>query len=238
MTTVKQFVDLSWRLINPSNPTQPLHGNDESMALYLLNQLLTSYADSGLMLTIAKTVTLGLAIAQEEVTIGPATVAPVPNIIEGRPANWEHAWLELNGVTYPLIFKTRDEFLASFKYNPLQGLPRFIIPFPDTEFVTFRLYPAPSQFFEFNLRGKFQLPDLQPTDTLNSLPPYYQRYLLFALAKDLALFKGRVAAWTAPLEDELEKATKSMQAVSEVNLAIVGDEESLLNGSWRVRAGV
>ena len=29
-----------------------------------------------------------------------------------------------------------------------------------------------------------------------------------------------------------------MEAASEVNLSIAGDEQSLLNGSWRIRAGI
>ena len=105
--------------------------------------------------------------------------------------------------------------------------------------VTFRIYPAPSQFFQFYIRGKFQLNNYTSTDdTMATLPGYYNRYFLFAVAKDLAMFKGRAAAWTPMLEQELIKAEKNIQANSEVNLAIVGDEESLLNGSWRVIAGV
>jgi phosphoribosylamine-glycine ligase len=61
---------------------------------------------------------------------------------------------------------------------------------------------------------------------------------MFALAKEIAMFKGRASAWTPILEQSLVDATNNMASTSEVNLAIVGDEESLLNGSWRVRAGV
>ena len=238
MPTVREFVRQSARLVNPSNPTQPLHGDDESQLLYLLNQLLTTYAADGLLLTIAKTISIPIISGQQNVVCGPATFLPLPNITAGRLANGQEAWLDLNGVSYPLIFKSIPEFLASFKYNPLQGLPRFIIPFPDTEIVTLRLYPAPSQSYLFNLRGKFQLTPYTINDTTNNLPGYYQRYLQFALAKDFALFKGRASAWTSLLEDELVKASNAMASVSEVDLAIVGDEESLLNGAYRVQAGV
>lgn len=239
MTTIKSFIDDSYRLINPSNPGQPLQGNDLSFALRALNRLLTSYASDGLMLTIAATKTVPVIINQQEVVIGPATYVPTPDIQSGRIANWENAWLVLNGVTYPLIFKTRDEYESSFKYEPLAGLPRYIIPFPETQVVRFRIYPAPSQTFDFYIRGKFQLTSYTSTDnTMETLPGYYERYLMFALAKDLALFKGRVAAWTPLLEQELTDARNNIAANSEVNLSIVGDEESLLNGSWRVRAGV
>ena len=239
MTAIKQFLDDSYRLINPSNPTVPLRGNDLQFGLRRLNSLLTSYASDGLMMTIGSTKTVALAVSQQDVTVGPAAFIPTPNIPIGRMANWESAWLELQGVTYPLVFKTQDQWHSSFKYTPLSGLPRFIIPFPDVQIVSFRLYPSPSQFFQFYIRGKFQLPDYVTTDdTILTLPGYYERYFLFAVAKDLALFKGRTEAWTDKLEGELIKAEKNIQANSEVNLAIVGDEESLLNGSWRVRAGV
>lgn len=242
MTTIKQFLDDSYRLINPSNPTVPLHGNDLQFGLRRLNDLLTSYASDGLMISIASTQTVALAAGQRTVTCGPPSIPPAPNIYDiniGRMANWESAWLNLMGVDYPLVFKTQDEWHSSFKYQPLSGLPRFIIPFPDVQSVTFRIYPSPSQFFQFYIRGKFQLPPYVTTDdTIATLPGYYNRYFLFAVAKDLALFKGRTEAWTEKLEMELQKAEKNIQANSEVDLAIVGDEESLLNGSWRVRAGV
>ena len=242
MTTIKQFLDDSYRLINPSNPTVPLHGNDLQFGLRRLNDLLTSYASDGLMLTIALTEEAHLHYGQRTITAGPPSIPPAPNIYninKGRMANWESAWLEREGVNYPLIFKSREEWHASFEYNPLKGLPRFIIPFPEVQSITFRLYPAPSQHYEFHIRGKFQLPNYLTTDDMmTTLPGYYNRYFLFAVAKDLALFKGRTEAWTEKLEAELLKAEKNIQANSEVNLAIVGDEESLLNGASRVRAGV
>lgn len=239
MTTIKQFMDDSYRLINPSNPTVPLHGNDFSFGLRRLNSLLTSYAADGLMMTISAVQTINLAVNQQDVVVGPATFIPTPDIPVGRMANWESAWLQLQGVDYPLVFKTRDQWDSAFKYEPLNGLPRFIIPFPNVQTVTFRLYPAPSQVFQFNIRGKYQLANFVPTDSTDLvLPGYYERYFLFAVAKDIAMFKGRAAAWTPMLEQALMDAKKEIQANSEVDLSIVGDEESLLNGSWRCRAGV
>jgi hypothetical protein len=236
--TVLQFVTQSYRLISANNPTVPLHGNDFEQGILLLNQLLESYASTGLLLTIAKEVRIPLTIGQQFVTVGPADYLPTPNITLGRLANLDSAWLFLDGVTYPLITKSRDEFLASYKYAPLKGLPRFIISYPDTDIVNLQLYPAPSQFFEFNLRGKFQLTDLTSANDMSGLPGYYVRFLQFALAKDMAMYKGRAAAWTPQLEEMLIAAQDKMEAASEVNLTITGDRASLLNGSWRVRAGI
>jgi hypothetical protein len=238
MQTVREFIRQSYRLINPGNPTQPLHGDDQQLAITVLGQLMEFYAATGLLLTIAKTASIPVFNNQSIVVVGPITAIPLPDITLGRLANLNSAWLELDGVTYPLIELSRDEFLASYKYAPLAGLPRFIIPFPDTDVVRLQLYPAPSQFFTFFLRGKFQLTDLTSNDDMSSLPGYYQRYLLLATARDVAMFKGRADAWTPKLQALLEEAQNIMEAASEVNLSITGDRASLLNGAWRVRSGI
>jgi len=311
-STVRQFIFQMYRLINASNPTIPLHGDDEQLAIRVMNQILNNYASSGLMLTIAKTVSADINLPVKEVWFTPPdfmgpvseqtetvtliavspnfTVAdgsiyaigdlvtgggippqtyisnivgnvitithnatingasiltfshelPHPNTVyikEGRLANLDSAWLQLSGVTYPLIDKSRDEFLAAWKYEPLQGLPRFIITFPDTDIVRVQLYPAPSQFFTFFARGKFQKTILTSNDTLEGLPLYFELYFLYAVAKYVSKFKGRAAAWTDDLEAEYRELKADMEAASEVNLSIAGDEQSLLNGAWRVRAG-
>lgn len=236
--TVKHFITQTYRLINPSNPTVPLHGNDLQQGIEILNELMDSYSATGLMMTIAKEVNIPLMIGEGIIVVGPSTFVPLPQISLGRLANIEEAWLELSGVTYPLIPKSRDEFNASFKYNPLKGLPRFIITYPDTEVVRLRIYPAPSEFFRFFLRAKFQLPQVASTDTMSALPGYYIRYLKFATARDLALYKGRADAWTDKLEMTYKEAKDIMEAASEVNLSITGDRASLLNGAYRVRAGI
>ncbi len=236
--TVRDFLFQTYRLINASNPTTPLHGDDQKLGIQVLNQLMQYYASTGLMLTIAKDATCNLSVGQSEVIVGPSTYTPTPDIPMGRLANLDSAWLLLSGVTYPLIMKSRDEFLAAWKYEPLQGLPRFLISYPDTEIVRLQLYPAPSQFFEFHMRGKFQFDEMDKDSDMSTLPQYYIRYLLYAAARDISMFKGRADAWTERLEQIYTEAKDIMEAASEVNLSIAGDEQSLLNGAWRVRSGI
>ncbi len=242
--TVRDFAFQVYRLINASNPTIPLHGDDEKLCIQVLNQLLQYYASTGLMISIAKTVTAPINLGNKSIiftepgyVISPADPTLV-QISEGRLANLDSAWLELSGVTYPLIFESRDEFLAAWKYEPLQGLPRFIITFPQNDYVIAQLYPAPSQFFTFFGRGKFQLPVLTSNDDMNTVPQYYIRFLLFACAKDVAMYKGRADAWTQKLEDMYIQARDVIEAASEINLSIAGDQQSLLNGAWRTKAGI
>lgn len=241
--TVREFIFQMYQLITASNPTIPLHGNDQQLAIRVLNQILNSYASTGLMLTIAKTVSVQINSGNNAILFTPVgypapTDPELVQIAEGRLANLDSAWLVLSGVTYPLIDKSRDEFLAAWKYEPLAGLPRFIITFPDTEVVKAQLYPAPSQSYEFFCRGKFQKTPLTVNDTLEGLPLYYELYLLYAVAKYVAQFKARGSAWTPDLEANYRELKANMEAASEVNLSIAGDQQSLLNGAWRVRAGI
>lgn len=238
MVTVREFIADSYSLINPSSPTQTLQGNDLSKALRILNQLLQSYASTGLMLTIAKTVSCAVINGQGFVVCGPSTYTPTPDITAGRLANLDSAWLLLDGVCYPLIDLSRTEFLESFRYEPLQGLPRMIISYPDTQVVKLQLYPAPSQGYELFIRGKFQMDELTSSDTMVTLPEYYYLYLQFALAKYIAAFKGRADAWTPLLEQMLKDQKDVMVASSEVNVEITGDRASMLNGAYRVKAGI
>lgn len=310
--TVREFVYQMYRLISAGNPVIPLHGDDENLAIRVLNLLLQSYASSGLMLTVAKTVSATINLPIKEIFFTPPTYSTVTtnteivtlalgspsfsvadssiyfvgdlvtggsipalttilsivgNIItltanatttgpssltfthdvsdptvayikEGRLANLDSAWLVLSGVTYPLIDKSRDEFLAAWKYEPLQGLPRFIITFPDTGLVRAQLYPAPSQFYTFFCRGKFQLSPLTSNDDLSGIPEYYHLYFMYAVGKYVSKFKARGSAWTPDLETEYRELKDNMEGASEVNLSISGDEQSLLNGAWRIRAGI
>ncbi len=310
--TFRDFSFQLYRLISASNPTIPLHGDDEKLSLQVLNQLMQAYAGNGQMLTIAKTVTCPINIGIHTVrfvdnnyptdtifseivvlttgspsfTVADGTIYKIGDLVSGngipaqssilsidgnlvtltnsatitgtstltfiqpvvipgfvfiklgRLANLDNAWLTLSGVTYPLIDKSRDDFLAAWKYNPLQGLPRFAITFPNTEYVDIRLYPAPSQFFEFFCRGKFQLSQYTKDSDMSNLPQYFIRFLLLATARDVCLYKGRAEAWTQRLEQYYQESYDVMVSTSEVNLSITGDEQSLLNGAWRVRAGI
>lgn len=237
--SVREFVADSYQLVSAATPTVPLHGNDLSKGIQFLNELLASYSSSGLLITVEKLVEVDVVQAEGLITFGPANYSPTPTVTsEGRLANIENAWVNLEGVDYPLVPEQRSEFQSSYKYAPLEGLPRYVIYYPGTNITTLQIYPAPSQLYTLFVYGKFQLNTLTANDDMSSLPTYYIRYLRFALAKDVAMYKGRASAWTEVLEGMLQKATDDMVAASGINLDININQESWLNGAWRVRSGI
>lgn len=236
--TVKGFVQDCYQIVSASSPTVPLKGDDMSKGIQFMNELLTAYSANGLMITVAKEVTFTLPIGQEEVTFAAPDFIPSPDVPSGRLANLQNAWLLLDNVTYPLIIENRNTFFGSYKFDPQLGLPRFVVVINEVDVTRVRFYPAASQVYTAKVYGKFQLPPLGENDTMSILPTYYIRYLRLAVAKDISIYKGRIEAWTQKLEDMLVAATQDMQAASSVNLNIETEQESYLNGAWRVRAGV
>lgn len=236
--TVKQFVTDAYQLISANTPTVPLQGNDMLKGIQFMNQLLKHYSATGLMLTVAKQVDFTVGIGQSEITFADTDYTGTADIKQGRLANLADAWLTLQGVTYPLIPLNRDVFLQSYKYDPQLGLPRFVITYNETALTRLRIYPGPSQVYDLSVYGKFELSALGENDDMSSLPLYYQLFFQFAVAKYLAAFKGRAAAWTEFLESQYREAKQDMESVSAVNVVIQSANESMLNGYFRVKSGV
>ena len=237
--SVREFVANSYQLVSASTPTTPLQGSDLSTGIQILNMLLSQYAANGLMLTVSQQVDFPVNINQGFITFGEPDYVPTPDVItNGRLVNLENAWVSLDGVTYPLIDISRQEFFSSYKYEPLQGLPRYIIVKPQTNLTTVQIFPAPSQFYLLSIYGKFQLGPLTSNSSLSSLPTYYQLFLQFALAKYLSMYKGRMNAWNELLESQYRELEKDMVAATSINLDINVNNESWLNGAYRVRAGI
>jgi hypothetical protein len=236
--TVKQFVSDSYQLVSASTPTVPLQGWDMQKGVQFLNELIAFYSSSGLLLPISQKVNFILPEAQQFITFGDPTVVPTPDVTAGRLANLENAWLELDGVDYPLIDQSRNVFFASYKYFPQLGLPRFIIIVNEVEVTNMQFYPAGSQQYNVWVYGKFQMAALTENSNMSAFPLYQIRFLRLALAKDLSIYKGRAQAWTPRLEEMYVDAKQQMESVSSFNLSIDVGNESYLNGSWRVKAGI
>jgi hypothetical protein len=242
---VKEFVDDAYRLITSGSPFVPLHGNDLSKGVQFLNELLSYYSGQALLTTIASLVTIPLQTNVAFVIFVPPTAilpTPIPaNTVyytQGRLSNLENAWINLDGLDYPLFDESRNVFFDSYKYFPLSGLPRYCIVTNQIDQTTMQIYPKPSQFYNLYVYGKFELPTILAPGVMSSIPSYQIRFLKLALANDLANYKSRSAAWTKKLEKDYQEAKDVMESCSAVNLAIQSDDDSYLNGHWRVAAGI
>jgi hypothetical protein len=245
LQTVKAFLNDSYRLITSGSPTVPLHGDDLSKAFQYFNELLSFYSATALLTPIATLVSTPLQTNVAFVIFVPSYFVlpdPVPPntvyVTQGRLSNLQNAWINLDGLDYPLFDESRNVFFDSYKYQPLSGLPRYCIVTNQVDMTTMQIYPKPSQFYQLFVYGKFELGLLDINGMMPTLPSYSIRFYRLALARDLALYKSRSAAWTEKLEMAYQEAKDVIEATSSVNLAIQSDDDSYLNGHWRVQAGI
>jgi hypothetical protein len=236
--TVNDFVQDSYQIITANSPTVPLQGNDLQKGVQFLNELIKSYSSSSLLLPIAQKIQITVQIGQLFVTFGDPSYVPTPDVTIGRLSNLERAWLSLDGVDYPLIDESRGVFFGSYKYFPQLGLPRFVIITNDLNLTTMQLYPGPSQQYDLWVYGKFEPSIVVAGGLMTNFPLYQIRFLKTALARELAYYKGRSAAWDEKLEKRYQELLDEMESVSTMDLVIDSANESYLNGSWRLRAGV
>ena len=236
--SVREFISNSYQLISASSPTVPLKGNDLSQGLRVINTLLREFSASGLLLPIPKQIDTTILTGQGLITFGDPSYVPTPDVVQGRIANLLNAWVTLSGVTYPLIVEKDTEFFSSYKYEPLSGLPRYIIVQPQTNLTLIQVFPAPSQAYLLSIYAKFELIAFTLNDDMSALPDYMYLFLQFAVGKYLSFYKGRAEAWTEKLETEYLRLKSTIESTSTQNLDINVNQESWLNGAWRVKAGI
>lgn len=236
--SVREFINNSMQLISASSPTVPLKGNDLSQGLRVMNTLLREFSATGLLLPVPRQVDTTILNGQGFITFGDPSYVPTPDVAQGRIANLLNAWVTLENVTYPLIVEKDTEFFSSYKYEALAGLPRYIIMQPQTNLTLVQVFPAPSQAYLLSIYAKFELQALTLNDDMSVLPDYMYLFLQFAVGKFMSFYKGRAEAWTEKLEQEYIRLRSTIESTSTQNLDINVNQESWLNGAWRVRAGI
>jgi hypothetical protein len=209
-----------------------------SDGIRILNDLLKSFGLTGLNQIIANEIVHPVTDGDEDVTFGSPSFMPTPDVTNGRLVSLQDAWLVSDGVTYPLTIENRNVFQSSYKYDPLKTLPLLAIVYFETDLTRIRLYGAPSQTYDLHVYGKFEFAEVGLLTNMSFIPRSYHRFLYFALARDLALWKSRQDAWTDKLEQRYNEALSNVIATSPVDLTIIEETPFMLNGSWRVEAGV
>lgn len=232
--TVREFVRDAYKIVSSNSPTAPLQGSDENYGIQFLNELMQYYSGAGLLLTVSEEIIFNILPGQSSVIFAQSG----GDINVGRLSAPSDVWLVLQNVTYPLIQVPEDSFFSSYKYQPLLGLPIYYVTQAMENATKMIFYPGPSQGYEVHVYGKFEKIALTSNSDMSAYPLYYIRFLKLALARELAIYKSRIEAWSERHEKFYIEAKKEMEANSQTNLAVISPNENQLNGAYRVRAGI
>jgi hypothetical protein len=184
--TGRDLVSASLRLIGVLAPGESLPAQEATDGLSTLNRMLGSLSNEGLAIhAITEESPLTLTAGDGSVTLGTS------GDITTRPISIEKALIRDGSQDYPVRILSLEEY-ASISNKSLQSnYPEALYDDGAYPQRTVKLYPVPSAANSLVLFTKRALTEIATLDTSISLPPGYERMLVFNLALDLAPEYGR-----------------------------------------------
>lgn len=118
------------------------------------------------------------------------TVGPTGTLSGTRPMHPISAYFRDAGIDYPLTEMTEDAYDAIPQKTTSSNHPDFIYVGQEVPNATVCLYPVPSANLELHLSSVAELPQIANLFTNITLPPGYQRALIYNLAVEMCVELG------------------------------------------------
>lgn len=181
MTTALQLVTASLRKLGAVAAGETPDADEQSDALASLNQIIASWSLKGLALYRRENAVYTLVPSQQAYTIGSGA-----NFDGARPVTLHGAFVTRGGIDYPLYIMTQDEWNGVLQKSTQSQLPEAIYYEPTFPLGTLRFWPVPLEALPVTLAIDMQISAIAAIGDTISLPPGYERALIYALAVDIA----------------------------------------------------
>lgn len=223
----RDLITKAYQLANVVSPTQALSGPQMNDGLSYLNELLDSFASDGVSIPFVKVLTFNLVVGQDTYSISNLVSADVnyERIVALSSVNLAYA-----GGSYPVRVITRGQLYDNYRVTQIQSRPAYVILDRQELLTNLVFYPQPDMAYECNVRAKFMLDSLELNDTLDEIPPSANKFLRYALAKELHnVYPSQT--WTPQAEQEYQKLYKMFKAGNDLDLTI--DTDNILSSGYR-----
>jgi hypothetical protein len=91
-------------------------------------------------------------------------------------------------------------------------------------------YPVPDLAYVCTVRGKFMLNRLSLFEVIQEVPPYFYKFLRYALGRELRSYYPS-SSWDQIKEDEYQAMLKHIKASTEINILI--NTDPILMHPWQ-----
>ena len=192
-----------------------------STGLEILNEILDGFsADS---IYIPYITTIDFSMVPNKDTYSFSDIAPA-DIVTNRFIDLVYAnyTVEENSespIVYPLKILSKAEYYNVIRLDNLDTRPGFIFmnKQPTETFIT--LYPSPDQPYPCSIQVKGMLNFLSANEDLTQLPPYYARFLKYALAREFLSYYPS-GNWPQTAEQKYQELYANLKAGNEVDLTL------------------
>lgn len=226
--TVNDIIVNSFYQIGELSPDEVPSASLISRGLYLLNDMLDSFAVSGIYIPFIRDLTFNLSAGKDIYTISNVVTA---DITYERLVALEYVNVKRDTVSYPVRVINRAELFNQTRVTDLPSRPTKVILERRDFFSQLQFYPVPQFDYECTIRGKFMFDKLELYDAIDEVPAYYYRFMRYALARELKSFYPS-ANWGETDEKEFQKMMKDITGSNDTNMLIMADD-ILMNGYRR-----
>lgn len=230
--TTNDVIVRALNLIGELSPDEVPSGSQVTEGLYYLNDLFDFYSSAGIYIPFVKQLDFTMTAGKGDYSIS----NNYPADINGeRIIELDYVTVQRDTSIFPVRIIKRANLFNNFYISNAQGLPGIVIFERSDQFSNLKFYPAPDFSYDCHIRAKFMLDHLELYDSLEEVPPYYFRFLRYALAKELISVYPS-ANWTQQAQQEYDTMLSRLTAANDMDLTINTDG-ALMNqyGLWSTR---
>lgn len=184
--TGRDLVTASLRLIGAVAPGESIAASEATDGLATINRMIDSWSNEGLLINaINQETPLTLTAGDGTITLG--TSGDIAN----RPMSIESALIRDGSTDHQIQFLSLQEFSSIQNKNLQTTYPGYAYDDGGYPLRTITLYPVPSADHSLVLFTKRSITQISTLDTVISLPPGYERALVYNGAIELCADYGR-----------------------------------------------
>lgn len=230
--TTNDIIVRALNLIGELSPDEIPSGSQVTEGLYYLNDLFDYLSSAGIYIPFVRQLTFTMTVGKSDYSFSNNFPA---DIFSERIVEVDYVTVQRDSSSFPVRIVKRADLLNNFYVTNAQGIPGIVIFERSDQFSNLKFQPAPDFNYECHVRAKFMLDHLELYDNLDEVPPYYFRFLRYALAKELISVYPS-SNWTPQAQQEYDTMFKRLTAANDVDLTINTDG-ALMNpyGVWSLR---
>lgn len=216
--TTNDLIDAAYRFLGELGEDEPVSGTMTERGLYILNELIDQFSVSEIYVPYVEKINFTLVQGQGTYTVS-NVLGQVPDITANRIVGLDYANYTVDSIVYPLIIINKSQYYNITRLNNLQTRPGFIFLSKANLESELILYPLPDRAYPCELGVKVMLDSFELNESIANVPPYFQRFLRYALTRELKGWypSGR---WDQTDEEEYSRMFKDLKACDEMDLTI------------------
>lgn len=193
-----------------------------STGVELINELLDKFSADSIYIPFLTTVDFNFIVGQD--TYSFSDIISNPDIVADRIidlsfANYTVQPTASEPIVYPLQIINKATYYNVVRLRNLLARPGFIFLNKQSVESFITVYPTPDQPYPCSIQVKSMIDSLAPTESLDSLPPFYYGFLKYALArKFLAYYPS--GNWPQTNEDEYQDYYQNLKNANETDVTI------------------